>query len=72
MATRHVAALQRGNPTRLICWIERAEPGERDLYLGEDHADHTVRIGAYRVTADGHTWVNIDPTLLADRWARIE
>jgi hypothetical protein len=72
MATKRVADLQRRNPTPLMCWVEGSEPGARELYLGEDHSDHTVRIGAYRVTADGRVWVNADLTLLEDHWAVIE
>jgi hypothetical protein len=72
METKHVADLQRRNSTRLICWVEGSEPGARELYLGENHPDHTVRVGAYRVTADGRVWMNADPTLLEDRWVPIE
>ena len=72
LATRHVANLQRNNPTPLACWVEGAEPDARLLYLGENHSDHTVRVGAYRVTADGRAWVNADPTLFEDKWRVIE
>src|SRR5579872_590214 len=63
MSSRRVAALQKENPTQLICWIEDTKPGERDLYLGEDHPEHTVRMGTFRVTADGRVWEQdiIDP-----------
>lgn len=72
LATRHVVELQRRNPTPLTCWVEGTEPDARRLYLGENHPDHTVRVGAYRVTADGRAWVNTDPTLLEERWTVVE
>ncbi len=72
MATRYVADLQRKNPTPLTCWVEDSEPGARLLYLGEDHADHAVRVGAFRVTRDGRVWVNADPTRLEDRWTVVQ
>ncbi len=63
MVTKRVVALQQENPTRLICFVENVKPGERDLYLGEDHPDHTVRVGTFRVTADGRVWEQdvVDP-----------
>ena len=72
MTTQHVAALQRSNPTPLTCWVEDSRPDVRQLYLGENHPDHTVRLGAYRVTADGRVWMNADPTLREDRWVGVE
>jgi hypothetical protein len=72
METEYVSELQRKNPTQLVCWIEGTEPGARDLYLGENHPDHTVRVGAFRVTADGRVWINSDRTLLEDQWAPIK
>jgi hypothetical protein len=73
MATRHVADLRSRLPIKLTCWVEASAPDERRLYLGEEHGDHTVRLGAYRVTADGRVWVNADPTfLLEDQWAEVE
>jgi hypothetical protein len=72
MATKHVAEWQRKHETPLICWVEGTEPDARNLYLGENHPDHTARVGAYRVTADGRVWVNADPTLLKDRWTPID
>ncbi len=72
MGTRHVAELQRENPTPLTCWVEDSEPDARQLYLGEDHQDHTVRAGTYRVTADGRVWLNADPALPEDAWTVIE
>jgi hypothetical protein len=72
MSTKHVAELQRKNPTRLTCWVEGTEADARLLYLGENHPDHTVRVGAYRVTSDGRVWVNADPTLLEAKWAVVE
>ena len=71
MATKHVAELQRKNSTRLACRVAGTELDARRLYLGENHSAHTVRIGAYRVTADGRVWVNADRTLLDDRWTVI-
>ena len=72
MATKHVAELQRKIPAPLTCWVEGSQPDARQLYLGENHSDHTVRVGVYRVTADGRVWVNADPTLLDERWSIIE
>lgn len=72
MATQHVAELQRNNPTPLTCWVEGADPNARQMYLGENHADHTVRVGTYRVTSDGRVWVNADPTQLEEQWAIVE
>jgi hypothetical protein len=71
MVTRHVAELQQRHSMPLTCRIEGTDPDARRLYLGESHSDHTVRVGAYRVTSDGRVWVNTDPTLLEDRWAMI-
>ena len=72
MSTRHVAELQRRNPTRFTCWIEGSEGDARQVYLGENHPDHTVRVGAYRVTSDGRVWVNSDPTLLEENWVVVD
>ncbi len=72
MATRHVAGLRRENPGPLICFVEDAGPDAVDLYLGEDHPTHTVRVGSYRVTSDGRVWVNSDATLLEDRWVPVQ
>ena len=72
MKTRYVADLQRRNPSLLICFVEGIESDARDLYLGEDHSDHTVRLRACRVTPEGHVWVNSDYTLLENRWVNIE
>ena len=72
MSTKHVADLRRRNPKPLTCWVESSDPSASLLYLGENHDDHTVRIGAYRVTADGRVWVNADKTLLQERWIAIE
>ena len=72
LATHHVAALARTIPAPLICFVEGHSAGATELYLGEDHPDHTVRLGAYRVTADGRVWVNADPTLLDDRWMPVD
>jgi hypothetical protein len=72
MSTKHVAKLQRNSPTPLTCRVEDVEPDARLLYLGESHADHTVRVGTYRVTSDGRVWLNADSTLLEDRWVIVE
>jgi hypothetical protein len=72
LATKYVAELQRTNPVPLTTWVEGTEPGARLLYLGEDHSDHAVRLGAFRVTADGRVWMNADTTRLEDRWITIE
>ncbi len=72
MATKHVAQIEQRDPSPIICFVESEEPGEIDLSLGEDHPDHTVRIGAYRVTSDGRVWMNSDPTLLEERWVQVE
>jgi hypothetical protein len=72
LATEYVEDLQARNPSRLACFVEAATPGARYVYLGEDHDDHTVRLRACRVTADGRVWVNADETLLEDRWVLIE
>jgi hypothetical protein len=72
MQTKHVAALQRQNPTRFVCWVESADSTSRYLYLGENHPDHTVRVGSYRVTSDGRVWVNSDLTYLEDQWVFVE
>jgi hypothetical protein len=72
MATRHVLELQQASPIRLIAWVERREADARPVYLGEDHADHAVRMGAYRVTSDGRVWVNADLMLLDERWVLVE
>jgi hypothetical protein len=72
MTTRHVAELQRQNPMPLTCWAEGAHADARELYLGENHPDHTVRIGAYRVTADGRVWMNGAATRPEHRWIAIK
>jgi hypothetical protein len=72
MATKHVAALRGRIAAPLTCRVEGVEPDARRLYLGESHDTHTVRVGAYRVTADGRAWRNADPTLLEERWTAIE
>lgn len=72
MNTRYVANLQKQIPAKFICFVEDSTDTERDLYLGEDHDDHTVRLRACRVTADGRVWVNADETLLEDRWVTID
>jgi hypothetical protein len=72
MSTQYVADLQRGNASALMCFVEGSAPDARELYLGEDHPDHTVRLRACRVTADGRVWVNDDPTMLEERWRAVE
>jgi hypothetical protein len=72
LTTKHVADLQRTHEAPLTAWVESVRPDARYLYLGESHPDHTVRVGAYRVTSDGRVWMNADPTLLEDRWVAIE
>jgi hypothetical protein len=72
LTTKHVAELHRHNPSPFICWVEGVEPNARELYLGEDHPDHTVRIGSYRVTSDGRVWINDDATGLTERWVVIK
>jgi len=66
MGTRYVADLHRENAAPLVCFVEGSEPDARDLYLGEDHPDHTARL------CDGRVWVNGDPTLLKDCWREIK
>jgi hypothetical protein len=72
MQTRYVADLQTRIPAHLVCFVEDSTATERDLYLGENQPDHTVRLRACRVTSDGRVWVNADETLLEDRWIVIE
>jgi hypothetical protein len=71
IATTHVAGLRANNSTPLICWVEVTEADALELSLGEDHPDHTARIGAYRVTSDGRVWVNEDQTMMKERWCRL-
>src|SRR5687768_9003016 len=71
MATRHVAQLQREHVSSLTCFVENSGADGVDLYLGENHPTHTVRVGSYRVTTDGGVWMNSDATQLEERWVRV-
>src|SRR5262249_51647628 len=62
MSSAHVSRLQERNPTRLMCMVDGREPNAIDVYVGEDHPDHTVRVATFRVTDDGRVWVNDDQT----------
>jgi hypothetical protein len=72
MSTNYVAELAKRNPSPILCYIEGSGATYRNLYLGEDHPTHTVRLRSCRVQSDGRVLVNTDPTLLEELWAPIE
>jgi len=56
-------------PQRRLC---NGQADGNEARGGTSTEDHTIRIGAYRITADSRVWVNSDPSLLEDRWVVVE